>query len=182
MTVEQMVSDIRSKIANTSVLNYGPLLTELEKLGITLDEDPTSIGLSKLNVKIAQIDAQKTRAGNILMKAIKNESVLTNLQKNTTMAYKIHRAEVLALPDIAELKNQQLRDAGVERALRPLAEVQEKIDRLVDDAKTFTRLSQNKFSDLDSTNKNISRQLTVIQTQVEIGEIERRYKQQNDDF
>ena len=30
---------------------------------------------------------------------------------------------------------------------------------------------QNEFNKLDSTNKNISRQITVLQTQIEIGEI-----------
>ena len=41
-------------------------------------------------------------------------------------------------------------------------------------AKSFTRMAQNTLDMLESTNKNISRQVTIIQTQIETGEIQRK--------
>jgi hypothetical protein len=43
------------------------------------------------------------------------------------------------------------------------------------DADCFHKIVQSKYNHLEGTNSSVSRQITVIQLQLEIGEIERRF-------
>lgn len=172
-TKDQDLLKIAAMITELPELDYEPFFKEFSQMGIYLDEDPTSTGLNNLNLKIAQIDAQKTRAGYILMLSIRHENAIEAICKFIDRVYEKRRAVTLEKAGIKELGNQNLRDAAVQRELQEILNIQNDMDISLSKAKAFTKVTQQVFNALDSTNKNISRQLTTVQTMVEIGEISR---------
>ena len=164
---------IGEMIGKLPELNYDKYYQELSATGIYLDDDPTAVGLNSLNMKIAQIDSQKTRIGYVLTLAIQHENDIESTCKFINRVYDKKRASFLGSVSIKELGNQNLREAAVEREFAILLDVKNDMEISLMKAKSFTKTVQQVFNALDSTNKNISRQLTAIQTMVEIGEISR---------
>jgi len=162
-----------SMLETINILDYASYKQELISSYVPLDEDPTAGSLSSLNVKIAKIDALKTRMGYILNEAIENEANLDKVKKSFNTEFSICKATLGMQEKIMILKSQGMRDSAILLELLQLNELELIIEGKVADAKTFTKRVQNVFNSLDSTNKNISRQLTTIQTMVEIGEISR---------
>jgi len=85
----------------------------------------------------------------------------------------VYTNEALVTTKIAELANQGLRDAAVQNKLKELIDQQNDVQRSLSKAKTFTKIARQVFETLDSTNKNISRQLTTVQAMIDIGEVSR---------
>jgi len=80
--------EIMNEYAVYQILDYEGLIKELNASGIELSEDPSVVPLNKLNAKIAQVDAQKTRVATILTQAIVNENGLDVLVKKINSLYK----------------------------------------------------------------------------------------------
>jgi len=174
--LEDKVQKIKESITETipKILDYHILKKELISFGLKLDEDPTSKGLKNFNIKIAQIDAQKTRAMIILTTAISNENMIDKLYKRVLSFHDITRANFLAFPDVSKLPNQSARDAEVIKKMNDLIEVKDNADTMLQNAKTFTKVARNVVDMLESTNKNISRQLSVVQSMLATGELQTR--------
>ena len=170
-------TDLRDEYAAYQLIPYGELMTELSTTGVTLNEDPVESGIQHLNGLIAQIDAQKTRDSNIVHQAIKNESGLEVLFKKVQALYKREYDARLPHPPVAEFSNAQSREAACNSLLSELKDLLSAIEGSYSQAKTFTKMANNDLVKLDSTNKNISRQITVLQLAAEIGEIARPSQQ-----
>ena len=166
-----------NKVNTFTPLDYDKLYKELNNYGVTLDEDPTSVGLSSLNQKIANIDSQKTRIGGILTSAYRNEDVITLVMNDISRTLEKEKSALVKDEEIVKLSNQSLRDAAVNRKLSELLDLKGEVEGFYLQARTFTKVVQHVFNMLDSTNKNISRQLTTIQTMISLNEIAR-----TDDF
>jgi len=171
--LEQDLLAIAYEMETFEGIDYEKYYAELNAAGVKLDEDPVERGLSHLNEKIAQIDGQKNRISYILTLAIKNENEIEHLHAFIDRIYKKHAAEALVTTKIAELANQGLRDAAVQNKLKELIDQQNDVQRSLSKAKTFTKIARQVFETLDSTNKNISRQLTTVQAMIDIGEVSR---------
>lgn len=164
---------IQEKYLKFIPITYAKLGAEMAQMNVILDEDPETAGLSALNVKIAHIDALKTRAAVILNFAISNESKIDLLNKQMQALYKREfDMRIITIP-VTLFSSKELREAACNTLLGELKELQSAIEGTVFLAKVFTRKANNTLAQLDSSNKNISRQITVIQTQIEIGEIQR---------
>ncbi len=166
-------TEIMTGYGNYALLEYDTLITELNEQGVALTEDPGAIPLNKLNAQIAQVDAQKTRAASVFSKAILNEDGLSVLNKKINALFKAEFDSRLPQSPVKDFSNKELREGACNSLLAELKEAAAAIEGSLSQAKTFTRVVQNEFNKLDSTNKNISRQITVLQTQIEIGEIRR---------
>lgn len=167
------VSIIKDNYAGYSIPDYQGFINELQGTGVTLKEDPGSEQLSELNKKIAAIDSQKTRIATILTMAIANESTLDVMTKKIHAIYKREFDLQLPKDPIRSLPNKELREAACNTLLVNLKELVDAIDGSLMQAKSFTRIVSTTLEKLDSTNKNISRQITVLQSQFAIGEIQR---------
>ena len=172
--VGQDMRAIADKVTTSKDIDYEKYYVELNSAGVTLDEDPVEYGLTNLNVKIAQIDGQKNRVSFILTLAIKNENDIDQICAFIDRAYKKHAANTLLKPEIADLANQGLRDAAVLKELKDLVDQHSDMQRCLSEAKTFTKIVRQTFETLDSTNKNISRQLTTVQAMIDLGEVFKR--------
>lgn len=165
--------EIMKEYANYTLLNYETLIEELNVQGVSLNEDPGAVPLNRLNAQIAQVDAQKTRAATIFSKAIINEDGLSVLSKKINALFKAEFDSRLPQSPVKDFSNKELREGACNTLLAELKGAVSAVEGSLSQAKTFTRVAQNEFNKLDSTNKNISRQITVLQTQIEIGEIRR---------
>ena len=166
-------SDISSEYSAFQLINYPDLELEMSEYGVKLADDPTAEGILKLNGTIAQIDAQKTRVANIVGTAIRNENDLEILYRQIQGIYKREYDLKLPQPPVSEFSNAQSREAACNSLLGELKALVNSIEGSYSQAKTFTKMSYNALGKLDSTNKNISRQITVLQLANEIGEIAR---------
>jgi len=166
--------EIRQEYASLEILDYVSLINEVQQTGVALSEDPGSSGLYVLNTQIAKIDAQKTRVASILSEAIENEDVLQSLHKKALGVYKREFDFHLPKSPVKDFPNAASREAACNTLLKNLKELVNDIEGSLSNAKTFTKIVTNEFNKLDSTNKNISRQITVIQHQLELGEIQRQ--------
>ena len=166
-------TEIMAEYANYVLLDYEVLIKELNAHGVLLNEDPGSVPLNKLNAQIAQVDAQKTRTATIFSQAITNEDGLNVLNKKINALFKAEFDNRLPQPPVKDFSNKELREGACNTLLAELKGAVSAIEGSLSQAKTFTKVVQNELSKLDSTNKNISRQITVLQIQIEIGEIRR---------
>lgn len=168
------VDDVIKSYAEYKMPDYSKFLKELQEMGVALNEDPSAFGLASLNVQIAKVDAQKTRAAAILGIAITNESRIEVWSKKLNAIYKREFDLHLPKSPVKEFSNKELREAACNILLSELTKATDAIDGSLAQAKSFTKFVQNTLDKLDSTNKNISRQITVLQIQIDIGEIQRR--------
>lgn len=153
---------------------YGEFRRELSSIQIGLDADPAALGIGTLNAKIAEVHALKERVSAILSEAISNVSERERTHQESKIYYQAKFDAILNNDkSIRELKSEGLRTAACNAQLSDeFAKVNAtKMD--LDDAESFQRLVQTKYNLLDSANTNISRQISVIQLQVDVGEINR---------
>ena len=167
------VRTIMNEYTNYTLLDYATLIDELSVQGVELSEDPGAVPLNKLNAQIAQVDAQKTRAATIFSAAITNEDGLNVLVKKINAIFKAEFDNRLPQSPVKDFSNKELREGACNTLLAELKAVVLDVEGSLSQAKTFTRVVQNELGKLDSTNKNISRQITVLQTQIAICEIKR---------
>lgn len=165
--------NIRTKYSEYVLLEYDKYLKELNLCGITLEEDPSK-NLTLLNTKIAKIDAQKSRVGYIVNLAVHNENDLEMFVKEAHRIRDREWAKLLMSPLVKAFTSKELREAAANVQMNDIEEFVTDLDASYSRAKSFTRMAQNTLDMLESTNKNISRQVTIIQTQIETGEIQRK--------
>jgi hypothetical protein len=175
---------LQEKFENTEPLDYSEIEKELDNYIIALDPDPSSVGLDKLNAKIAAINSYMERIVTIVMNAIANENKFNSLFNDTKMFYEKYLRIQLRSEDVAALSNQNLRQAAAEEKIEDIGKLKFFAEKALNDAKAHTEICREKLKGFEKTDKNISRQLTVIQTQIEIGEIQRKVigKKYDDNF
>jgi len=173
----QGVDEVIKTYSKYKIPDYSKFLRELQDMGVSLNEDPSAFGLSSLNVQIAKVDAQKTRTAAILGIAITNESRIEVWSKKLNAIYKREFDSRLPKSPIREFSNKELREAACNTLLSELTKAIDAVDGSLAQAKAFTKFVQNTLDKLDSTNKNISRQITVLQIQIDVGEIQRKENQ-----
>lgn len=156
------------------ILDYQGFINEFYSMGVALQEDPGNMPLSELNLRIAHVDAQKSRAAAIVSSAILNESELEVLLYKARTLYKREFDLILPQEPVRSLPNKESREAACNIILQQLKELVDAIQGSVMQAKTFTKIANLTLEKLDSTNKNVSRQITVLQHQLELGEIQRQ--------
>jgi len=166
--------DLINEYGNYKILDYQGFINELQNTGVTLPDNPGDQPLAEINKKIAQIDAQKTRIATILGVAITNEHELNVLALKARAIYKREFDKLLSKDPVRSLANKELREAACNTMLQELKDLVDAIEGSLMQAKAFTHIVTVTLEKLDSTNKNISRQITVLQFQLDIGEIQRQ--------
>jgi len=153
---------------------YNTFRRELITIRIDLDADPANSGIGSLNEKIAAVHALKERVSTILSEAIANVYERERIYQELRVDYERKFDSILVSdPQIQNLKSEGLRKAACNSKLPDeFAKVNSASIDLAE-AESFQKIVQNKYNLLDSANMNISRQISVIQLQLDIGEIAR---------
>lgn len=154
-------------------LPYSRYRKELKSAVVQLPKDPASSGLNVINEKIADINTWKDRVVTITSMAIHNQEQIKQVRDATSALYDDARFLLLRRPGIKSLPNQQLREAAVNHYLKTLTSFRQRVDFAYRRARLFMQDCRRRMERLESTYKALSRQLTVIQMQLEVGEIQR---------
>lgn len=165
--------DIVDEYSNFQLPDYQALIDELQAKQLALLPDPSSVPLTELNKKIEAIDAHKARAATILTTAIENETNLNVISQKAHILFKREFDRLLPQDPVRGLPNKELREAACNTLLQDLKALVDAINGSLMQAKAFTQIAKTILDKLDSTNKNISRQITVLQLQMDIGELKR---------
>jgi len=168
------LEELQERFEKISPLNYSEIKEELDGYVVKLDPDPSSKGLDSLNKKIADVDSFISRVVTILTNAIANENKFESFFSDVVVFYNKHLRIQLRQKEVADLSNQKLQQAAAEERIEDIGRLKYAVEKTLNDAKTHTKICKEKLDNLDKTNKNISRQITVIQTQLEVGEIQRK--------
>ncbi len=153
---------------------YGTLRDEIREIRIELDRDPATSGIGVLNEKIADVHALKDRVSSILGDAIANVFERDRFYQELKSDYDVKFDSILHTKEnIRNLKSEGLRRASCNAELPDefAKMTSAKID--LTEAEGFQKFVQSKYNLLDSANTNISRQISVIELQLQIGEIAR---------
>jgi hypothetical protein len=159
------------------------LLTEVEmqeRLGevatcrVALDPDPTANGVLSLNKKLAEIQLFKDRLSYLITEALHNSNSAEIEYEQLHGDYE-RQIETLISTDSTVMagKSADARNAAAKQKMPELvlkvhfAEI-EKLK-----ASGYLNVLKNIYSNLESCNSNLSRQITVLQLSLNIGEVQR---------
>lgn len=147
-------------------------LEEVKNIKFILDDDPTVKGLSSINMKLAEIQGMKNRVCAMVMEAMRN---FHEAEINRDVAQNKHdrQMQLLIVTD-DEVKAQKSVDARREHAgfkMKDLVAELFKAENALTTAGWYLKALQLVSSNLDSANGNLSRQITVIDHSITIGEL-----------
>lgn len=149
-------------------------LTELGQVRVELDIDPINNGIGSLNAKLAAIQLHKDRVSYLITEALQNsnsaEIVFEQLKGEYERALEVLLAtdSTVQAQKSAEMRNAVAKQKIAEQVLR-LHHAE--IDMLK--ASGYLKVLQSVASNLESTNSNLSRQITVIQLAASMHEVSR---------
>lgn len=139
-------------------------LEEIKKIQIFLDPDPTVKGLVSLNYKIAEIQLAKDRLSGFILEAMRNVAE-HDIIKETVQHDHDRQLELLVTTDQACLaaKSAEARNvaARIKMPEKVLALHHAEVAQIK--ASWYMKILQSVHSNIESTNGNLSRQITVIQ-------------------
>ena len=149
-------------------------LKELQKIRLDLDIDPVTNGLSGVNRKIAEVQSKKDLVNNLLIEAIQNKTeaqIMLDAKKNEHS----RQLETLLLTDseVQGQKTEKLRQAAANVKMPELVLGVFYAERDYVRADAYYKCVHQMYTNLESVNSNISRQISVIQMGLQIGEVRR---------
>lgn len=153
--------------------DYNQRYNEIRKVSFRLDADPTTVGLQSLTAKLAEIQALRSRVGSILAEAIHNKGDAEIAQKSSEYARDTGVIRALMNDDsVKGQKSEKMRDAAAQATVPTLVlDLHEKEVSLLK-AEAFLKYVQQIYETLEAANNNLSRQISVIQMSIHIGELD----------
>ena len=139
-------------------------LEEVKKIQIFLDPDPTVKGLVSLNYKIAEIQISKDRISSLILEAMRNVAE-HDIIKETVQHEHDRQLEMLLATDatVSAQKSAEMRNTHARLKMPELVLKLHHADIAQIKASWYLKILQSVHSNLESTNSNLSRQITVIQ-------------------
>jgi len=151
---------------------YEIRLQELQKVRIELLEDPVSSGLTSINRKIAELQGQKDRVSSLFLESIKNRAEAQILVDSKKGEYNRRLDELLATdPEVQNQKSEKLRISTANTKMAELVLEEHYAEKDYTQADVYYKCVQQVYNNLESANANLSRQISVIQMSLQIGEI-----------
>lgn len=152
----------------------GERLAEVATLRVALDPDPMANGLSSVNKKIAELQLYKDRLSYLITEGLHNNNSAEIEYEKLKSEYE-RQIETLLATDSSVMaqKSAEMRNATAKQKMPELvlkvhfAEI-EKLK-----SSGYLNVLKNIYSNLESCNSNLSRQITVLQLGLNIGEVSR---------
>lgn len=152
----------------------GERLAEVATLRVALDPDPMANGLSSVNKKIAELQLYKDRLSYLITEGLHNNNSAEIEYEKLKGEYDRQMETLLATDStVMSGKSADARNATAKQKMPELvlnvhfAEI-EKLK-----ASGYLNVLKNIYSNLESCNSNLSRQITVLQLGLNIGEVSR---------
>lgn len=171
---EENYKMISNYIYECSLHNYGVAYEAIRGMSTLLDKDPTEVGIKSLNGHMRDVQAHKDNLARLTVDAHKDLHDWENLLFYVNKFYVHNKNQLFTQDWVKELKNQDLRVAAVDSKVVHIVNLKDYCELRISTIKNFLKQCDVVFNNLKSTNDNISRQITVIQQQIDIAEIKRK--------
>ena len=173
-TKEPIAALEKAKVKLQGAIDFNAAIGELKKLEVKLPIDPVKSGLNELHRLLAAVQDYQDICAKHLRSAIWLRGKWEQLSANVELLYSQRSARVLMeMPSIQSLRNATLQQAGVSTILSTEKSLLDSCTSNLEEVKAFHDICRITFENLQETNKNLSRQIKVIDIQVEIGEVPR---------
>jgi hypothetical protein len=147
-------------------------LEEVSKIKFFLDPDPTTLGLQSITIKLAEIQIQKDRVASLVMEGMRNLAEL-EIIKETVQHKHDRQLELLTTTEASCLaaKSAEARSIQARIKMPDLVMELHRADISHIKGNWYLKILQSLYSNLESANGNLSRQISVIQLSTNIGEV-----------
>lgn len=176
--MSEEVQFLNDRWRKLSLLDYEGLREELLEYsgkGYYIPPDPTSTGIGEFNVLFSNIDSALDRVSTIVLESLGSEGEINGVYRNVMLLYDEELNRHLRDEGVQKLKNQQLQKAEAESRIdSSLMKLKFEIDGEKEDIAQFIKESKMKLARLADKKDTVSRQITVIQLQLQVGEISRK--------
>lgn len=167
--IEAEFNGLEAAVQKTSLFPSEELV-ELRTYEFLLNPDPTSTPLSELHKKLAAVSNAKVRVSNIYFDSLTCLGKWQDLEISSENLWNECFARGLQFLEIANLKSDKLRTATVEIQVPKLVKLRAQINKEVQYLERVVKLCKLKLDSLSDTSDSLSRQVTVIDLQVKVGE------------
>jgi hypothetical protein len=153
---------------------YEVRLSELQKVRIVLDENPVAGGLLSISQKIAQVQGHKDRVSALFVEAINNRSQAQIMLNEAKADYDQKLHNLLATDeDVQRQKNMAAQKAMADTKISQEVLQAHWAEKAFEESDAYYKCVQHIYSNLESANSNLSRQISVVQMAIDMKEIER---------
>lgn len=146
----------------------------LKEMSIDLDMDPVVNGLASLTKKLAEIQKLRNRVAKAMGEAIRNKSEAEIAKSSIENQMGAVMSKLMMNDDyVRGQKSQDMRELAAQTKMPEL--VLQKHQKEVDliRAEAYEKFVKHIHDNLEAANNNLSRQVSVVQMSVQIGEIDR---------
>lgn len=154
---------------------YAERYKRITDIKMQLEENPIKDGILSMNKRIAEIQTKKDQVGQLLVEAIKNKaeaSILLDAKKGD------HSRQLDGLlasdEEVKVQKTAELRKATANVKLKDLVTDLAYTELDAQKADVYHKCIQQIYSQLESANTNLSRQISIIEMGIQIGEVKKK--------
>ena len=166
--VEQIETDI--KAAWDQAISLRP--AEFSHLQVRLPEDPVSEGMAHVHRLLSAVQEKQDTCKNFILRSLQYRGRFESLRSRMESIYERRSAKILmSMESVQALRNAALQRAAVDQILVRERRVLDDVTRKLEEVKSILEMGRVVMENLQSTDRNLSRQIKVILVQVEIGEI-----------
>jgi len=154
--------------------DYKTRLVDLNEMYVKLDSDPVADGLSTISEKIAEIQSKKDTVSSYLVEAIANKSYYESVYDTEKLNIELEQDRLCATDaDVKSQKSDTSRKsaANVKMSDKLLANHTNLLAFVT--AESYLKSVYQVYNNLCSAQENLSRQISVVQMSMNIGEISR---------
>lgn len=161
---------------------YRSLRDKLTSTSVDLIEDPTSLPLDTFHGLFAKIQGNRTYVSRLQVISTENLYLWKSFREEIEGEIKSWIDLALLLPAVQRYRSQSLREAAANKYV-PVGFVRllVRVDRNLSYATILDRQIKTVLDNLNHAYEAVSRQLTVIQMQIELGELTRVDRRSDDD-
>lgn len=142
-------------------------------MSLALDSDPVVLGLSSLTAKLAEVQDLRNRVGVAFAEAIQNASEVEIEHKTIKSQLETKMFSLISTDDyVKNQKTDKLREAAAQTKVPDLVLQMHYKDVDMVRADAYTKFVKQIHDTLEAANSNLSRQISVIQMSVQLGEID----------
>lgn len=153
--------------------DYDKRYLVLREMTISLDADPVVTGLQSLTKKLAEVQDLRNRVGKAFAEAIQNTSEHEIVKSTLKAQLEAEMAKAMMTDDFVKgQKSKELREAAAQTKMPELVlQLHYKEVELVR-AEAYEKYVKQIHDTLEAGNNNLSRQISVVQMSIQIGEID----------
>lgn len=159
---------------------YAKRYDALKELSLELAVDPVVEGLNSLTKKLSEVQHLRNRIGKAFAEAIHNKSEAEIAQSVIEHQMEVEMAKVMMTDEnVRGQKSEKMRDLAAQAKMPGLVLDKHQKDVNLIRAEAYEKYVKQIYDTLEAANTNLSRQISVVQMSVELGEVDSNLRSSN---